>query len=95
MISHEIFDILCWIWIAVAVVIFPILLKVTQLFSYQTTSMCVYLLYINYGIIYFIALVKMNKIKFKKMKFVLVFIPYVLHLHLDNAGWSSGSSLGS
>jgi len=30
MISHETFNILCWIWIAVAVIIFPILLKVTQ-----------------------------------------------------------------
>jgi len=30
MISHETFDIICWIWIAVAVIIFPILLKVKQ-----------------------------------------------------------------
>lgn len=30
MISHETFNIICWIWIAVAVIIFPILLKVTQ-----------------------------------------------------------------
>ena len=30
MISHESFNIICWIWIAVAVIIFPILLKVTQ-----------------------------------------------------------------
>src|SRR5664280_1566896 len=30
MISHETFNLLCWIWIAIAVVIFPILLKVTQ-----------------------------------------------------------------
>ncbi len=30
MISHETFNMICWIWIAVAVIIFPILLKVTQ-----------------------------------------------------------------
>jgi len=30
MISHETFNIVCWIWIGVAVLIFPILLKVTQ-----------------------------------------------------------------
>jgi len=30
MISHETFNKICWIWIAVAVIIFPILLKVTQ-----------------------------------------------------------------
>jgi len=30
MISHETFNIICWIWIAFAVIIFPILLKVTQ-----------------------------------------------------------------
>jgi 3-oxo-5-alpha-steroid 4-dehydrogenase 1 len=30
MISHKTFFIICWIWIAVGVIIFPILLKVTQ-----------------------------------------------------------------
>ncbi len=30
MISHEIFSMICWIWIAVAAILFPILLKVTQ-----------------------------------------------------------------
>jgi 3-oxo-5-alpha-steroid 4-dehydrogenase 1 len=30
MISHETINIICWIWISVAVIIFPILLKVTQ-----------------------------------------------------------------
>ena len=30
MISHETFNIVCWIWIGVAILIFPILLKVTQ-----------------------------------------------------------------
>ena len=30
MISHATFNMICWIWIAVAVIIFPILLKVTQ-----------------------------------------------------------------
>jgi len=30
MMSHETFNIVCWIWIGVAVLIFPILLKVTQ-----------------------------------------------------------------
>src|SRR5664280_381112 len=30
MISHTTFNIICWIWIAVAVFIFPILLNVTQ-----------------------------------------------------------------
>jgi hypothetical protein len=30
MISHETFNIICWIWIGVAVIIFPVLLKVTQ-----------------------------------------------------------------
>jgi 3-oxo-5-alpha-steroid 4-dehydrogenase 1 len=30
MISHGTFNIICWIWIAIAVIIFPILLKVTQ-----------------------------------------------------------------
>jgi 3-oxo-5-alpha-steroid 4-dehydrogenase 1 len=30
MISHPTFNIICWIWIAIAVIIFPILLKVTQ-----------------------------------------------------------------
>jgi 3-oxo-5-alpha-steroid 4-dehydrogenase 1 len=30
MISHGTFNILCWIWIAVAIIIFPVLLKVTQ-----------------------------------------------------------------
>jgi hypothetical protein len=30
MISHEKFNIACWIWIAIAVIIFPILLRVTQ-----------------------------------------------------------------
>jgi 3-oxo-5-alpha-steroid 4-dehydrogenase 1 len=30
MISHEIFNMICWIWIAVAAILFPILLKVTQ-----------------------------------------------------------------
>lgn len=30
MLSHDTFNIICWIWIAVAVIIFPILLRVTQ-----------------------------------------------------------------
>jgi len=30
MMSHGTFNLICWIWIAVAVIIFPILLKVTQ-----------------------------------------------------------------
>ena len=30
MISHQTFNLICWFWIAVAVIIFPILLKVTQ-----------------------------------------------------------------
>jgi 3-oxo-5-alpha-steroid 4-dehydrogenase 1 len=30
MIPHETFNLICWIWIAVAVIIFPVLLKVTQ-----------------------------------------------------------------
>jgi hypothetical protein len=30
MISHQTFNIICWTWIAVGVIIFPILLKVTQ-----------------------------------------------------------------
>jgi 3-oxo-5-alpha-steroid 4-dehydrogenase 1 len=30
MISHGTFNLICWIWIAIAVIIFPILLKVTQ-----------------------------------------------------------------
>ena len=30
MISHETFNLICWIWIAIAVIIFPLLLKVTQ-----------------------------------------------------------------
>ena len=30
MMSHETFNIVCWIWIGVAILIFPILLKVTQ-----------------------------------------------------------------
>ena len=30
MISHLTFKMICWVWIAVAVIIFPVLLKVTQ-----------------------------------------------------------------
>ena len=30
MIAHETFNMICWIWIAIAVIIFPILLKVSQ-----------------------------------------------------------------
>jgi hypothetical protein len=38
MISHENFDIICWIWIAIAVIIFPILLKVTQPYGRHTKN---------------------------------------------------------
>jgi 3-oxo-5-alpha-steroid 4-dehydrogenase 1 len=36
--SHEIFNIVCWIWIGVAVLIFPILLKVTQPYGRHSKS---------------------------------------------------------
>ncbi len=38
MISHETLNLICWIWIAVAVSIFPILLKVTQPYGRHSKS---------------------------------------------------------
>ena len=38
MISHETFNLICWIWIAIAVIIFPLLLKVTQPYGRHSKS---------------------------------------------------------
>ncbi len=38
MISHETFNLICWIWIAIAVIIFPILFKVTQPYGRHTKT---------------------------------------------------------
>jgi 3-oxo-5-alpha-steroid 4-dehydrogenase 1 len=38
MISHETFNLICWAWIAVGVIIFPILLKVTQPYGRHSKS---------------------------------------------------------
>jgi 3-oxo-5-alpha-steroid 4-dehydrogenase 1 len=38
MISHETFNTICWIWIAVAVILFPVLLKVTQPYGRHSKS---------------------------------------------------------
>ena len=36
MISHETFNLFCWIWIGIGVITFPILLKVTQPYGKHT-----------------------------------------------------------
>jgi 3-oxo-5-alpha-steroid 4-dehydrogenase 1 len=38
MMSHATFNLICWIWIAIAVIIFPILLKVTQPYGRHSKS---------------------------------------------------------
>lgn len=38
MISHATFNLICWIWIAIAVIIFPVLLRVTQPYGRHSKS---------------------------------------------------------